>query len=968
MSNEPSFHESEPSDDEHDSHPTEAATRKRSSRACDQCRKTKSKCERFEGENEQCKSCALAGVGKSRVFLLRKRYVVDVHFSLLSLSLHLPWAELQTWPAKRLHPRDRTTMASSRIHELAKDILTRVDSGPFGPTGRLNHSVAVTKEDFFASILNSTDSQTARDPSRPRRQSRVSREIVSSNNSALVSPTLEWQDRLSSRYATTGSTLANGYGSDLSRISRSSSDLSSRVAGPSLSQRRRLEGDASSKPDWDLYLRMGILSMFTDSDDDRESEDSSTMFGQLSLDENKEVRHHGKASGLSLLYQNDRTDDRKLGGIWNMPMARVWPPAANQFIPEENVDVNMPPLDVQRHLLELYFVYVHPVFPAVHKSMFLMEFDSTYSENGAQGKAPRPDRLHISNLLLLSMFAIAARYSDESSPSPAGTIWEAGLTYMVQARELLNRVYHYSRPSTCQALLLLGLRETALGSTEHGWLYVGMAIRMAYDLGLHRDADKWQVSGGNLFSPMELQARKQIWWACTRADKYTSVWMGRPPVISETNYDAPLPEVDSDEPWQPHPIDTAAVDYAPVPGHIMECFRASSTLSIIAGMILEQIYSIRPTTHSAKRAALADLEGRLDRWYAELPECLAYDTASKRYVPPPHILQLHMTYWNIVMLLHRAFIPKWKPERYEDFIYRELDRISTRESDAGALKSFDICQSAAGRITAIVVAYQQTFGLRRAAIILTQHMFAAGLMHVITLTFRPSNVQASVSLSQTLSALKEMEVIWPSAHRSWDLLHGAKIQVDSGLLSYFANPSERSNKRPADEAFGKEKSSNILQREAFEELERSNPATPAVPGQGAGNRILAHMLGIDIPGIEPSTSYLPGYEWWPRTGQRPPQGQGQGQGQGQQQQQQQQQQPSPGQSSQQVTTTPSQALSTPSPHSSSHSSPPAALPIPFTFDQTQQGLWMGGMMNNAPQGFGLNYVNASASSSQPPSS
>lgn len=30
-------------------------------------------------------------------------------------------------------------------------------------------------------------------------------------------------------------------------------------------------------------------------------------------------------------------------------------------------------------------------------------------------------------------------------------------------------------------------------------------------------------------------------------------------------------------------------------------------------------------------------------------------------------------------------------------------------------------------------------------------------------------------------------------------------------------------------------------------------------------RIMAHMLGLDIPGVEPSASYLPGYEWWPRT-------------------------------------------------------------------------------------------------------
>jgi hypothetical protein len=59
-------------------------------------------------------------------------------------------------------------------------------------------------------------------------------------------------------------------------------------------------------------------------------------------------------------------------------MARVWPPAQNQFIPEENVDAVMPPLGVQRQLLDLYFIYVHPAFPVVHKSLFWKDYEATW--------------------------------------------------------------------------------------------------------------------------------------------------------------------------------------------------------------------------------------------------------------------------------------------------------------------------------------------------------------------------------------------------------------------------------------------------------------------------------------------------------------------------------------------------------------------------------------------------------------
>lgn len=68
--------------------------------------------------------------------------------------------------------------------------------------------------------------------------------------------------------------------------------------------------------------------------DSAEADESqcATAFGQLSLDENREVccvltdaleinhlvqvRYHGKSSGLHLLIRNDRVDSRLDGGVW----------------------------------------------------------------------------------------------------------------------------------------------------------------------------------------------------------------------------------------------------------------------------------------------------------------------------------------------------------------------------------------------------------------------------------------------------------------------------------------------------------------------------------------------------------------------------------------------------------------------------------------------------------------------------
>lgn len=80
--------------------------------------------------------------------------------------------------------------------------------------------------------------------------------------------------------------------------------------------------------------------------------------------------------------------------------------------------------------------------------------------------------------------------------------------------------------------------------------------------------------------------------------------------------------------------------------------------------------------------------------------------------------------------------------------------------------------------------------------------------------------------------------------------------------------SER-QKRLADDAFGQEKNLDYPQREVYDERGNATGNQGGFENQNGvhdlSTRIMAHMLGLDIPGIEPSTSYYPGYQWWSRT-------------------------------------------------------------------------------------------------------
>lgn len=61
----------------------------------------------------------------------------------------------------------------------------------------------------------------------------------------------------------------------------------------------------------------------------------------------------------------------------NLPMARVWPPSkefAALTVQEEDIEVTLPPVHVQDRLIDLFFTYIHPVAPILHKKRFLAEY------------------------------------------------------------------------------------------------------------------------------------------------------------------------------------------------------------------------------------------------------------------------------------------------------------------------------------------------------------------------------------------------------------------------------------------------------------------------------------------------------------------------------------------------------------------------------------------------------------------
>ncbi|OBZ67197.1 Nitrogen assimilation transcription factor nit-4 [Grifola frondosa] len=831
---------------------------KRSARACDRCRKSKSKCEPSSSP-DRCKTCAAVNQDCTFSGPSFRRGPPKGYIKALENRLH----QVESVLAAIMSSQDIRSMgvvSDLRRDELARNILDRVDSGPFGPSGRLQRSVDPTQDNFFASIVEDSRPQPAPIPpkdstTRKRRQSRATREnVIHEDPLVFARPTLAWQDSLSESLSqlyppsgghTTRSTSFSAYASG------SATPFSDRLLDEPARRRRRLEGPSTTRNN-SRNAQLDELSTTTDTDPDA-LDDCADAFGNLSLDENREVRYHGNSSGLHLLAQTDRTDNRNVGGIWNFPMARFWPGIDPGDVEQDaNTAIALPPVNVQDHLVQVYFTYVNPSYPVVDRESFMAQYNAQShqpkigypdpNDITESTKTVQPARAQkLSNLLLFAMFAFAAQYSSTAGSSTASR-------YSASARRILDTMYQESRSSTCQALILLGVREFGVGSLEEGWLHIGMAMRMALDLGLNRNPDKWQHNGDDLFSPQEKifggESGGPVAWQ-TR----------RPIAVHEGDFSSPLPDVsegDAEETWQPCLPDPRTHSFAPISAWHESFFRHVSSLSVIVGEILEKIFPVTRVTPTPRRILKEEIYSRLLQWHIDLPECLAYSSTSTRPCPPPHVLVLHIQYWAAVLLLHRPFIPKGTG-------LNSPSPSPSIESDPVPWKSFDICQCAANHAASYAMIFHENYDLKWSPPFLCTHIQAAGIMHIITLKHRPHDTQAMSGLRNCISAVAGMQATWPSAARVRDLLQGAKVHLDKALVS--STNHKAGQKRPADHAFPQETSTEILRTYQEPQVPVARPQiyneTVAQDGQ-----LTAHMLGMDIPqagtGMATFTGFLPG--------------------------------------------------------------------------------------------------------------
>ncbi|KAF8979887.1 Transcriptional activator of fatty acid utilization [Entomortierella lignicola] len=475
----------------------------------------------------------------------------------------------------------------------------------------------------------------------------------------------------------------------------------------------------------------------------------SEGLNSMTLDDGGFIKYLGNSSGIDLLQKSQILKNGYLMVPVRIRDHRDWLIEKESNIQQLISEMTLPPRDLAEHLLEIYWIYVHPHLPVVHKPTFMRQY-----------RNPDPEK-QPPMVLLNAMFSMASRFSNHPEIVGHGHDPEGfGDEYFARAKRIVDLEYELPRQSSIQALLLMvAYRFTSAKSGGRVWVMLGMATRMAQDLGMHRNSARWHLP------PMETEIRKRIWWALYVMDRWVSASMGRPLGIDDNDCDVGYPsEIEQD--WidgdgDPTSLQEDNEKLRQESSFALTYFVENIKLARIVGQILSRIYGAVTRTHGPIQVSstVAELDTMLTKWLLDLPQDLKYDheTMASNTKICRWTAFIHSAYYVTLILLHRPYM-----------VPTSLTKSKLSES----LPSLNIAVSAANSITHLLEKLDKDNQLQYSWNSTAYEVFTSSLIHLTnsaSIDIR-LQTQARKNLVKNIEFMKKLGERWFHAEKFSGLL------------------------------------------------------------------------------------------------------------------------------------------------------------------------------------------------------
>ncbi|KAJ5091159.1 hypothetical protein NUU61_006029 [Penicillium alfredii] len=409
------------------------------------------------------------------------------------------------------------------------------------------------------------------------------------------------------------------------------------------------------------------------------------------------------------------------------------------------------PMGLEEHLINLYFSWQDPSFHVVDREMY---------EEAKAKRHKMEDTPFFSGALRNAMCALGSAF--ETRFHPTFVTYPKTLVdfFGDRAKSLLESELDYPCVATVQAMVILSSHEIGNGKDARGWLYSGMAIRLAFDLALHLDMSEYVSKG--FISAADADLRRTIFWAAYVVDHQLGFYLGRPfrTNMEDVTVGKPSDQVNEQEPRRWVPYILPAVNSSELP----DCTETvSQHLVSLCDLMAPCGYFLYGTPNISK-AVLQELNEKvvleLRRWKAKLPPMLQINLHDMTSPYLPHVLLLHMQYYQNMIYAHRPWMSK--------------SHIQPQPPKGpGYLHAREMCIQSAIAISKILVLYETQYTLRyinAKAVSITSSAVLLLLFAAVSQYPSHSPGEIAAHLSTCFRALDEFALSWHSARRGKDLL------------------------------------------------------------------------------------------------------------------------------------------------------------------------------------------------------
>lgn len=438
--------------------------------------------------------------------------------------------------------------------------------------------------------------------------------------------------------------------------------------------------------------------------------------------------------------------------------------------------LELPPRATVDRLLEAYFAHANPGFPVVDEDLF-------WEQYRARDPGNPPSLLLLHAMLVVGAHVLYAPGPGVDSQEEQGLRASAKATFFRRAKALFDARFERNRDTLVQAALLLtwhtdGPEDVA----ANAWFWVGVALRTATGLGMHRDAEGSTVVAHNR------RMWRRVWWLLVRCDVALALQYGRPRCVR-------LDECDV------RPVEPA--DFAHCgPATEVAYVTHSIELAVLASRMLDCRFPLAsapsssyfpsyctPAPQASPDAVIRELNHALARWSLDLPDELGPRPGRSLGLWPAY---LQLQYNTLLILVHRA--PPWQQQR------------SSHDAN--------VCAVAAGCIVSLLQTIRDAGGLRSLWLSAANSIFTA-LIQMDAQVRESSPALAVPALTQydaAVALLREFADLWPN---SLPILHFFEHLRTPGRR--VGTPADAVARGEAGEAVGGEEDADDLPRKNSED-------------------------------------------------------------------------------------------------------------------------------------------------------